>query len=128
MSQPYLQPAAQVPRWLIWVGSIAIVFHLGAVGVNALAVQSGPWADNEGMPVAPPYLAARLNEMIGADYLRYLRLSLVYHQFANKNPAWPGVYLEFRLKDKDGKEFKTILLPDDDANGEVRLRQAMLTI
>jgi hypothetical protein len=128
MSQPHDQTAVRIPRWLVWVGSIAVVFHLGAVGVHALAVQSGPWADNDGMPIASPLLASRMNEMIGADYLRYLRLGLVYHEYANKNPAWPGVYLEFRLKDKEGKDIKTVRIPDEDANWAVRHRQAMLTL
>jgi hypothetical protein len=127
MSEPYLQAPAQVPRWLVWVGSIAIVFHLGAVGVHALAVQSGPWAGNQGGPEPPPYLFARLNEMIGADYLKQLRLGMVYHENANKNPAWPGIYLEFHLKDNHGNEIKTVRVPDENANSWVRHRQGILT-
>jgi hypothetical protein len=128
MSETSLESAAQVPRWVVWVGSIAIVFHLGAIGVNALAVPSGPWAENDGAPIGPPYLASLANEKLAADYLKQLRLGLVYHSHANKRPSWPGVYLEFRLKDKDGREIKTVRVPDENDNAAVRHRQSMLTM
>lgn len=128
MSYPFAQPPARIPRWLIWVGSIAIVFHLGAVGVNTLAAPSGPWPEPEGSDyIGPPYLALRLNEMFLADYLKPLCLTHKYHFLANRLPGTPGVYLEFRLKDEQGKEMATLKLPDENANPWVRHRQSLLT-
>jgi hypothetical protein len=126
MSQPSSQPPVRVPRWLIWVGSVAIVFHLGAVGMNMLAAQSGPWADNNGRPTSPPLLAMRIHEAFGADYLRPIRLDQNYHVLANRLPATPGVFLEFRLKDEQGNDMGSIKLPDDNANAWVRHRQSLL--
>ena len=128
MSEPYLQAPAQVPRWLVWVGSIAIVFHLGAIGVNTLAVESGPWPTPDGGEMVSPPLLAQRSSAVVSDYLTPLRQSFVYHRHANKIPAMPGVYLEFHLKDNDGNEIKTVRVPDDNANSWVRHRQEMLTM
>jgi hypothetical protein len=128
MSEPYLQPGVQVPRWFVWVGSIAIVFHLGAIGVNTLAAPSGPWPSGDGGEMVPAPLLAQRSSSVVSDYLRPMRQSFVYHSHANVIPATPGIYVEFRLKDEQGNEIKRVNLPDDNANGWVRHRQAMLTI
>jgi hypothetical protein len=110
----------------VWVGSIAIIAHLGAISVNSLAASSGPWPDDTGM-VRPPLLVAEMNEAFAADYLKPLRLNHNYHAQANQLPSTPGVYLEFRLKDEQGQEIETVRLPDDNANAWVRHHQSLLT-
>jgi hypothetical protein len=127
MSQPSSQPSVRVPRWLIWVGSVAIVFHLGAVGVNNLAAMSGPWPDAQGGEyIGPPYLAQSVTQSV-ADYLKAICMEHRYHFLANRLPGTPGVYLEFHLKDEGGKDLATVKLPDDQANSWVRHRQSLLT-
>jgi hypothetical protein len=127
MSESPSLPPVRVPRWLLWVGSVAVAAHFAAVGVNALAAPSGPWPDNANGVVDPPLLAARINESFGADYLKLVRLTTNYHVLANHPLASPGVYLEFRLADEQGNELATVKLPDDDANPWVRHRQSLLT-
>ena len=127
MSHIASQPDSGLPRWLVWLGSAAIVFHLGAVGVSMLAAQSGPWADNFGRPTSPPLLAARIHEAFGADYLKPIRMNLNYHVLANRLPATPGVYLEFRLKDETGSELATVRVPDENASPWRRHRQSLLS-
>jgi hypothetical protein len=124
MSQLSSQPDARIPRWLVWVGSLAIIGHFGMLTVNALAAPSGPWPD-DGI-IGPPFLAAETSDAFARDYLGLLRLSLNYHLFANREPANQGVYLEFRLKDEQDKELARAKLPDDDANVWVRHRQLVL--
>ncbi|HMF10937.1 MAG TPA: hypothetical protein VKE94_01490 [Gemmataceae bacterium] len=126
MSQNGSQPDSRLPRWLVWLGSAAIVFHLGTVGVSMLAAQSGPWADNNGRPTSPPFLASRIHEAFGADYLKPIRMNLNYHVLANRLPATPGVYLEFRLKDATGSDLGTVRVPDETASPWVRHRQSLL--
>src|SRR5436305_14140476 len=102
MSQAYSERAVRIPRWLVWIGSIAIVLHLGAISANMLAAYSGPWAENEGRMVRPPLFAAKVAETF-SPYSSSIRMNLNYHVFANHTPSNPGVYLEFRLKDDQGK-------------------------
>jgi hypothetical protein len=127
MSQLSSQPDVRIPRWLVWLGSIAIAVHLAAVSVNTLAAPSGPWPSPEGGEIVrPPFLAANVNSVL-IDYLRPIRLSANYHFLANRIPGNPGVYLEFRLKDENNKDVATVKLPDETANPWVRHRQALLT-
>jgi len=126
--QPLPATADGIPRWLIWVGSVAVLFHLGAVGVNALAAQSGPWPDNDGRMLMPPLLAFKANESFAADYLKPMRMNLTYHVHANRPTGTPGVYLEFRVKDQDGNEINRLNLPEDSANAWVRHRQSLLAV
>jgi hypothetical protein len=128
MAESDVQPAAHVPRWILWVGSIAIVCHLGAVGVNTLAAPSGPWAENDGRMVPPPLLASKFNQVFAADYLKPIRMDRNYHAEANRSLFTPGVWLEFRLKDEQGEQIAVVKLPDDDENPMVRHRQSLLTI
>lgn len=125
MSDSSSPSLVRVPRWLVWVGSIAIVAHFAAIGVNALAAMSGPWPD-DGM-IGPPLLAVEVNEAIGADYLKLVRLNTNYHVLANQVPGLPSIYLEFRLQDEQGNELAVVKLPNDDANPWVRHRQSLLT-
>lgn len=127
MSQPSSVAFHGIPRWLIWVGSVAIVIHFGAIGVNALAAMSGPWPNHDSGMIGPPLLAAQVHEAFGADYLRLIRLNHNYHFLANRLPSTPGVYLEFRLKDEQGNELGMARVPDDNANAWVRHHQSLLT-
>ena len=76
--------------------------------------------------VPPPQFAASTNEVF-ADYLKPIRMTQIYHFLANHIPGKPGVFLEFRLKNEDGKEIAIVKLPDDNANPWVRHRQSLLT-
>jgi hypothetical protein len=117
----------RVPTWLIWLGSLAIVFHLGAVSVNALAAPSGPWPGGDGDQIVRPPLIFFKADRLVADYLQPIRMTTNYHLLANRVPGNPGVTLEFRLKDEEGKEIGTVKLPDENANAWVRHRQSLLT-
>jgi hypothetical protein len=128
MSQAPSNEAVRIPRWLIWVGTAAIVLHLGAVGVNTLAAPSGPWADNDGTVIRPPLLPALLSETVFGNYLKSLRLDKNYHVLANHPPASTAVWLEFQLKDDEGRALESIRVPDDEASCWVRHRQSILTV
>jgi hypothetical protein len=109
------------------VASVAIAFHLFAVGIRVLATVSGPWPNPPGFVMAtPPQFAFSINEWLNKDrYLDGLKLTDNYHFFTN-HPKLPGVYLEIRLLDDSGDEIKTVKLPDDGANPWVRYRQSLL--
>ncbi|HMF13466.1 MAG TPA: hypothetical protein VKE94_14205 [Gemmataceae bacterium] len=127
MSQSPAHSPVRIPRWLLWVGSVAIAAHFAAIGVNALAAMSGPWPNNDNGMVGPPFLAAQINDAFGADYLKLVRLNTNYHVLANHLPSTPGVYLEFRLEDEQGNELAVVKLPNAVANPWVRHRQSLLT-
>lgn len=125
MPKPPGTPGVSLPRWLIVLGSLVIVFHLGSVGVNALAAWSGPWADADGQTVGPPLLANDLSATLTPAYLKPVRLTHNYH-FPSNRPGMPGVWLEFRLKDADNNDLGTVKVPGDDVNPWVRHRQSLL--
>jgi hypothetical protein len=126
MSDSSTQPVEGLPRWLLWIGSLALIFHFTALGIHALAAPSGPWPNDDNGIVSPPLAAARLDSFF-ADYLKPIRLTHNYHLLANRTPGMPGVYLEFRLKDEEGHEIGTVKLPDENASCWVRHRQSLLT-
>lgn len=123
MAQSTSHPAADVPRWLVVVGSIAIAFHLSAVAFGALAGE-GP-AVMEGMPAPPPQFAVAVNNVTRPLYLEGAKFTHNYHFLSNR-PEWPGVKFEVRLKDSAGKELATVQFPDKNANTWVRHRQLLL--
>jgi hypothetical protein len=123
MPTPVNPSAVRVPTWIIVLGSIAICFHFGVVGFNVLAARSGPWGDN-GMADPPPF-ALLFNRLTGPTYLLPLRMTHNYH-FLSNHPASPGVFLEAKLKDEDGKVITTVRLPDPEANAYVRHYQELL--
>ena len=43
-----------VPRWLVILGSVVIVFHFGTIAVRSMAAMSGPWMENNGEAAPPP--------------------------------------------------------------------------
>src|SRR5438067_1566797 len=114
------------PRFLTIVGSLAILFHLGAVVVHALAAPSGPWPSfAEGMTMAgPPAFTQAIDEPLAQNYLKPLKLTHNYH-FVGNHPTAPGVSLEARLKDASGEVVTTLRFPDPEANPWVRHRQEL---
>ncbi len=115
MARPFKSPGPLV----IILSSIAILVHLVAVTLHALAAPSGPWPGMEGMNMgAPPVFARALDEPLGR-YLKPLRLDHTFH-YAGNSPMAPGVFLEVRLKDAKKETIKTVRLPEPGANAWVR--------
>ena len=124
-SQPF--PARPLPRGLIVFGSIAIVFHLFALVVLAVAAQSGPWPTPLGLgsPAEPPEFTKGISSTLLSSYLEPLHLTHNYH-FDSNRPETSFVYFEVKLRDADGKLLKSLKFPDADANYWVRHRQSLL--
>lgn len=116
-------PVADVPRWLIILGSVAIAFHVSAVAVSALAAY-GPFSPMTEAPMPPPQFAITANAVTG-PYLNAIKFTHDYH-FRTNQPDLPGVKFEVRLKDDSGKEIATLQFPDAQANGWVAQRQTLL--
>jgi hypothetical protein len=107
------------------VGSLAILFHLGAVIVHALAAPSGLWPSMDGPTLAgPPAFAQSLDESFAPAYLKPLKLTHNYH-FAGNHPVAPGVFIEVKLKNAQGEMLSTVTWPDPAANAWVRSMQAV---
>lgn len=122
MAQSTSQAAADVPRWLIIVGSVAIGFHLTAITVGALLGEGPPWT-MDGMPSPPPQFALSLDNVTGS-YRRATKFTHNYHFLSNRPEI--GIKFEVRLADKDGKELGTFQFPDKTANTWVHQRQLLL--
>jgi hypothetical protein len=115
----------ELPTPLIVAGSVLIAAHLLAVAGAVLAAPSGPWPTPEGMgTAAPPPFAERLHDGLPSGYLRCIRMTHNY-RFASNRPGLPAVYLEVRLKDREGRPLATVRFPDDNANRWVRYRQSV---
>jgi hypothetical protein len=125
MPRPASDPARGMPRWLIFLGSLAIAFHFLAVVCGALAAPSGPWPTMEGSNLATPPQFAFSLDYLTRPYLKLVKMTHNYH-FATNRPGMPGSYFEARLKDESGRELATIQIPDANANFWVRHRQALL--
>jgi hypothetical protein len=105
-----------LPRWLIWLGSAAIAFHLMALVIVVLAVPSGPWVSPFGpSPQEPPAFAQRISGFTTSYYLRPLQLSSAYRFESNKT-EYDSVYFEALLRDADGRVIETVRVPDAKAN------------
>jgi hypothetical protein len=114
------------PRWLVALASVPLVYHLGSIGVGALAAGSGPWPTGDGVAMAvPPPAAAAIHESAALPYLRAIGLTHNYH-FPSNRVGGPDAYLEVRLEDDAGQFLKTVRVPDPDAPPMVRQRQAQL--
>jgi hypothetical protein len=125
MAQLRSKMADEAPRLLIAVGSLAILFHLGAVIVHALAAPSGPWPGPDGMNMAgAPSFTQTLDEALVGGYLKPLKLTHNYHFWGNR-PSAPGVYLEVKLKDTKGEILTTLRFPDTQTNPWVRYLQGL---
>src|SRR5262245_9651803 len=120
-------PARPLPRGLIVIGSIAIVFHLFALFILAVAAQSGLWPTplGFGSPAEPPEFSKSVRNTLLSAYLEPLHLTHNYH-FDTNRPETPFVYFEVKLRDADGKLLKSLKFPDADANFWVRHRQNLL--
>lgn len=108
------------------LGSVAVVFHLGAVLINVLAAPSGPWPP-EGAIAPPPPLADAVNRELVPRYLAPLKLTHNYH-FASNRPGRPGAWFEVRLRDGSGRELSALRFPDPNAGPAVRHRQSLLAL
>lgn len=128
MTQPTPRPAGPPPlsRWLAIAGSLLIAYHLGAVGLNALAAPSGPWPTMEGADVTmPPLLVGRPHEQVALPYLRAIKMTHNYH-FRSNRVGMPEAFLEVQLQNASGDVVKTVRVPDPDAPAILRARQAAL--
>lgn len=118
--------ATRLPRWLVWVASLAILFHLGAVTFRVLAVPSGPWPSMEGLTMySPPQFAFTITSSTLPGYLQPLKLAHHYH-FDTNRPGQPGVYFTVKLRDEAGSEIATVEVPNKNAPCWVRHREEML--
>jgi hypothetical protein len=107
-----------VPRWIVLLGSVVIVAHLGSVLANVLAAPSGPWPapPPQGVYQAePPRLALAVAEPAGRWYLGPLKLWSNYHFRSNSRLEFQAS-LEVRLEDEAGKPVKTVKFPDPRAS------------
>lgn len=118
--------AAPLPRWLVLLGSLVIITHLGILGISVLAERSGEWPTPFGGDFAPPpAFALAIDQVTRPSYLRPLKLTNTYH-FPSNRAALPGTWLEVRLKDATGAKGPHLRLPDEGANFWVRHRQELL--
>jgi hypothetical protein len=118
------QPVPLPPTWLLILGSGIIAFHLFAIGIRALAAES-PWPTPRGDTTPPPKFAEIADRCTSFLYLRPIRM-LPEYRIGSNDPKTLGVYLEVVLKDGSGRPFKTIKVPDPEANAWVRHRQWLL--
>jgi hypothetical protein len=120
-------PARPLPRGIIIAGSVAIAFHLFALGVLVLAAPSGPWPTPIGLgsPAEPPEFSKEVSNTLLNVYLRPLHLTHNYH-FESNMPERSFVHFEVKLRDADDKLIKTFKFPDENANFWVRHRQDLL--
>jgi hypothetical protein len=115
-----------LPRWFVILASAVVAFHLFAVAVLAVASPSGPWPTAFGTSMAlEPQFAQSISTITTRQYLRPLKMTHNYHFVANRT-AIPGASFEVLLKDKAGKQFKTVRFPDANANFWVRHRQCLI--
>ncbi|HZV07509.1 MAG TPA: hypothetical protein VE999_20660 [Gemmataceae bacterium] len=122
MHQPISPNGGELPRWLVLVGSAAILYHLAAITLPILDMKSGPWPG--GLAEAPAF-AHSLRD-ISTVHGRYLRIAHSYEFPSNRPSDLPGVEFEVRLKDAKGNVIQTLHFPDPHANLWVRQRQDLL--
>lgn len=113
MSEPDRPSARQIPlSWRIAL-SVLVTVHLFAVVCNVLSAPSGPWPTPYGSDMAlGPHFASLTSQYTSNYYLNPIGMSHNYHFISNR-VAVPQVYFEVKLKDQDGKVFKTVRFPDD---------------
>lgn len=127
MAQPAISPD-RLPRWVVLVGSVLIVFHLIAVLALALAVPSGPWPTSFGASMSEePRFVRIINELTARYYLRPLHLAQDFHFSSNRNDV-PVVKFEVRLRDRVGNLLQTVRLPDEGASSWSRQYQKRLAL
>jgi hypothetical protein len=115
-----------LPGWLIAVGSVVLILHLGALGTLALAAPSGPWPTPFGMSMAtPPYFAQQINNVAMQGYLQPTKMTHNYHFLTNR-PGGPEVRFEAELLDESGKTIERVQFPEKDAFCWIRHRESLL--
>jgi hypothetical protein len=115
-----------LPQWLVILGSLFVVGHLGAVVFLVLGAQSGPWPTPYGESNADgPYFAQKIGSFLSDNYLRHLRMTHNYHFVSNRTDE-EYVAFDVILRDAKGVEIKKVSIPDPDANFWVRHRQKIL--
>jgi hypothetical protein len=126
MSSQRPLPPRPLPSWLVLGVSLFIAFHLFAVGMHVLAAPSGPWLSPFGPSTAiGPIFAGRIDEVTRPYYLRPLHMTHNYHFIGNR-PDAPGIEIEVRLKDADGRLIKTVRFPTDQDNLWLRQRHTIM--
>jgi hypothetical protein len=117
----------QLPPWAIRLGSALILLHFLAIGTLVLAASNGPWPTRFGESTGNgPFFAEKMNGLF-SFYLQPLRLTHNYH-YPSDHPLTSAVYFEAQLKNAKGVVFKTVKIPDDNANFWVRHRQSLLAL
>jgi hypothetical protein len=131
MSFSPTNPPRPLPTWLMALCSVFVVGHLLAIGLYALAAQSGPWivpppTGGASMTPGPEFASYLSFNYTFPYYLTPLRITHNYH-FASNRPADFAVYFEAHLKDEAGR-VTVLKFPDDRANPWVRHRQEILAL
>ncbi len=117
-----------LPKPFIVIGSIFAVGHLLAIGMLALAAESGPWPTNFGIgskSPGPKFATAISSHIAGPYYLKPLAMTNDYHFKSNKAAQF-AAYFEVILKNDRDEVIKTLSIPDPKANFWVRHRQSIL--
>jgi len=115
-----------LPKWLLWAGSAAIIFHLVALLVVVLAVPSGPWPTRMGSSTAlAPRFAQDISNFTTTYYIQPLQMSCNYH-FESDRTDYDVVFFEAQLRDGRGNLIQTIRFPQEKANFWVWNRQILL--
>lgn len=122
MQQSQSPTAGVPPRWLVRVGSAAILYHLVAITLPVLDVKSGPWPG--GLAEAPAF--AHSASGLSKVHAQIFRVVHSYEFPTNRPSDLPGVEFDVRLRDTDGKVIQTLHFPDPKANFWVRQRQDLL--
>ncbi len=104
----------------------AILLHFAAVVVPALDSPSGPWTTPTGPTMDEPPAFAHDIAGLAEWHARYLRTSSDYHFIFNQPGRGPGVRMEVRLSDQDGRLIRTVALPEPQANPWLRHREELL--
>jgi hypothetical protein len=119
-------PPRPLPRWLVFGASVFIAFHLFAVGIHVLAAPSGPWLSPFGPSQAlGPIFAGRIDDVTRPYYLRPLHMTHNYHFMGNR-PDAPGISLEVRLKDAQGRLIETVRFPRASDNPWLHQRHTLM--
>jgi hypothetical protein len=126
MSNQTADAPGEVSRPVVVFGSVVVALHLAAVALGALDASSGPWPYPGGTgPATPPQFAYSLDQLAAPSYRKPLGMYYSYRPDGNR-PGQMGVYLEAKLRDRDGGEIGTVRIPDPDANAFIRHRQELL--
>lgn len=128
MSVSHANAPRPLPKPFIIIGSLFAVGHLLAIGMLALAAESGPWPTNFGFAsksIGPKFATGISDNITKPYYLMPLRMTHDYH--FKSNMAVPfAAYFEVILKNERGDVIKKLTFPDEKANFWVRHRQSLL--